>query len=68
MQVTMWVGVVVVMPPIPDISIPFNVAGLVGTLYTLVMGATLNVLLRKGKTKMGDEYNGRPREKFRRRG
>ena len=52
---------VVVIPPVPDLSMPFNVTRLLGTFYAFVMAATLNVLLRKATTKMGDEYNGRPR-------
>ena len=64
----MWGGTVVVMPPVPDLSMPFNVVGLVGTFYAFVIGATLNVLLRKATTKMGDEYNGRTRGKVRRKG
>ena len=67
-QATVWGGAVVVMPPVPDLSMPFNLAGLVKTFYAFVMAATLNVLLRKATTKMGDEYNGRPRAKVRKRG
>merc|ERR1719162_148813 len=46
------------MPPVPDLSMPFNIAGLTGTFYAFLIGTMLNMLLRKATTKMADEYKG----------
>merc|ERR1740136_533212 len=34
------------MPPVPDLSMPFNTIGLTGTFYAFLMGASLNLLLK----------------------
>eukprot|EP00555_Chaetoceros_dichaeta_P007033 CAMPEP_0198259008 /NCGR_PEP_ID=MMETSP1447-20131203/8301_1 /TAXON_ID=420782 /ORGANISM="Chaetoceros dichaeta, Strain CCMP1751" /LENGTH=205 /DNA_ID=CAMNT_0043946283 /DNA_START=198 /DNA_END=815 /DNA_ORIENTATION=+ len=46
------------MPPVPDLSMPFNIVGLTGTFYACLIGVTLNLLLRKATTTMADEYKG----------
>merc|ERR1719215_559825 len=36
-----------IMPPLPDTTMPFNVMCLSGTLFTFVIGSWMNVLVRK---------------------
>jgi len=46
------------MPPVPDLSMPFNAIGFTNTFYAFLIGSTLNVLLRKGTQKMSDDFKG----------
>jgi hypothetical protein len=41
-----------VLPPLPDRSMPFNVLSLVCTLYAFLIGSVLNILVRKGSDKI----------------
>jgi len=51
------------MPPVPDLSMPFNTIGLTGTFYAFLMGASLNLLLKKATTRMADKYKGVEKKK-----
>ena len=53
------------MPPVPDMSMPFNVISLACTLYAFIIGSLVNFLVRKGSQSVTDAYKGRkPRNKL----
>ena len=54
------------LPPLPDMSMPFNVLSLSCTLASFVIGALLNSLLRRGRDKL--KYDLYPESKPTRRG
>lgn len=46
--VTLWSNPLLILPPLPDQSMPFNVLSLTGTLvYAFVIGSFLNLVIRK---------------------
>ena len=47
-----------VMPPVPDISMPFNVISLVSSFYALIIGTIMNILIRRGSQKISDAFKG----------
>ena len=47
---------VIVMPPVPDLSMPFNVVSLTCTLYAFIIGSLINLLVRKSSKKIADKY------------
>ena len=56
---------VIIMPPVPDMSMPFNVISLACTLYAFIIGSLVNFLVRKGSQSITDAYKGRkPRNKL----
>ena len=56
---------VIIMPPVPDMSMPFNVISLVCTLYAFIVGSIGNFLVRKSSQSISDAYKGRkPRNKL----
>ena len=56
---------VIIMPPVPDMSMPFNVISLACTLYAFIIGSLVNFLVRKGSQSVTDAYKGRkPRNKL----
>mmetsp|Transcript_7475 Transcript_7475/g.20800 ORF Transcript_7475/g.20800 Transcript_7475/m.20800 type:complete len:706 (+) Transcript_7475:5698-7815(+) len=55
---------VIIMPPVPDMSMPFNVISLACTLYAFIVGSLVNFLVRKSSQSISDAYKGRkPRNK-----
>ena len=56
---------IIIMPPVPDMSMPFNVISLACTLYAFIIGSLINFLVRKGSQSISDAYKGRkPRNKL----
>ena len=56
---------VIIMPPVPDMSMPFNVISLACTLYAFIIGSMINLLVRKGSQSISDAHKGRkPRNKL----
>ena len=56
---------VIIMPPVPDMSMPFNVISLACTLYAFIVGSIGNFLVRKSSQSISDAYKGRkPRNKL----
>ena len=45
------------LPPLPDMSMPFNVLSLSCTLASFVIGAMINTLIRRGRDKLKYELN-----------
>jgi phosphatidylinositol glycan class T len=40
------------LPPVPDLSMPFNVISLTSSLYAYIVGAMITILVRKGSEKI----------------
>ena len=49
----------IVMPPVPDMSMPFNVVSLTCTLYAFIIGSMVNFLVRKSSQGVIDAYKGK---------
>ena len=49
----------IIMPPVPDMSMPFNVISLSCTLYAFIIGSMVNFLVRKSSQRISDAYKGR---------
>jgi hypothetical protein len=41
-----------VLPPVPDMSMPFNVISLTSSLYAYIIGTLLTILVRKGSERI----------------
>jgi len=52
----------IAMPPVPDMSMPFNVISLTCTLYAFVIGSMVNFLVRKSSQSISDAYKGKKEE------
>lgn len=67
-SVTLYSPSLLLMPPVPDMSMPFNVISLSCTLWALVLGSLLNILVRRGTESVRRELTGekekRPLEKL----
>ena len=46
------------MPPVPDMSMPFNVISLSCTLWAFVLGSIINILVRRGTESVKRELTG----------
>lgn len=46
------------LPPVPDMSMPFNVISLSCTVWAFVVGSLLNMLVRRGSESMKREFTG----------
>lgn len=55
-QVRLYSPSVLVVPPVPDMSMPYNVISLTCTLYSLVFGTLMTTLLKKGSQKIKEKY------------
>ena len=51
-----------ILPPVPDMTMPFNVIALSTSLYALLLGTTINLLLRKASQSVSDSYKGLKRK------
>ena len=49
---------VLVIPPVPDMSMPFNVISLSCTLWAFVLGSLLNILVRRGTESIKRDFTG----------
>ena len=68
-SVTVYSPSLVILPPVPDMSMPFNVISLSCTLWAFVLGSLLNTLVRRGTESVKRELTGekekRPIDKLR---
>jgi hypothetical protein len=48
---------VLLLPPLPDLSMPFNVLSLTCTLYAFVIGSTMSLLIRKASQGVQEELD-----------
>ena len=66
---TLYSSSLLVLPPVPDMSMPFNVISLSCTLFAFVLGSLLNILVRRGteyiKRELTGEEEKRPIHKIR---
>lgn len=47
-----------VMPPVPDMSMPFNVISLCGTCLAILVGTTINLIIKKSSQSVSDALQG----------
>jgi phosphatidylinositol glycan class T len=45
-----------IMPPVPDMSMPFNILSLTSTLYAFCIGGLVNLLVRKSSERIKRQY------------
>ena len=50
--VTVYSSPLIIMPPIPDMSMPFNVVSITSTFFAFVVGSLLNILVRKSSERI----------------
>jgi hypothetical protein len=50
--VTVYGAPLIIMPPIPDMSMPFNVISITSTFFVFVLGSLLNILVRKASERI----------------
>ena len=66
---TLYSPSLLIMPPVPDMSMPFNVISLSCTLWAFVLGSMINILVRRGTESIKREFTGekekRPIDKLR---
>ena len=55
---TVYSNSLLIMPPVPDLSMPFNVMSITCTFFALIIGSTINITIRKSREKMRDRLNG----------
>merc|ERR1711957_325829 len=55
---TLYSPSLLLIPPVPDMSMPFNVISLSCTLWAFVLGSLLNILVRRGTESVKRELTG----------
>jgi len=55
---TLYSPSLLLIPPVPDMSMPFNVISLSCTLWAFVLGSLLNILVRRGTESVKREFTG----------
>ena len=51
-KTTVYSNSLLLLPPVPDLSMPFNVISLTSSLYAYIIGAIITILVRKGSEKI----------------
>jgi hypothetical protein len=49
----------IIMPPVPDLSMPYNVISLFSTFCALIIGTIINITIKKSREKVRDQLNGK---------
>jgi hypothetical protein len=57
-SITLFTPSLLLLPPVPDMSMPFNVISLSCTLWAFVLGSLLNILVRRGTESVKRELTG----------
>jgi hypothetical protein len=57
-SITLFTTSLLLLPPVPDMSMPFNVISLSCTLWAFVLGSLLNILVRRGTESVKRELTG----------
>ncbi len=47
-----------IMPPVPDLSMPFNVISITSTLFALIIGTFINLLIHKSRESIKEKFDG----------
>ena len=55
---TLYSSSILLLPPVPDMSMPFNVISLSCTLWAFVLGSLLNILVRRATESVKSEFTG----------
>ena len=48
-----------IMPPVPDLSMPFNVISIASTFFALIIGTTINITIKKCREQVTDQLQGK---------
>eukprot|EP00579_Thalassiosira_antarctica_P010352 CAMPEP_0201917940 /NCGR_PEP_ID=MMETSP0903-20130614/7208_1 /ASSEMBLY_ACC=CAM_ASM_000552 /TAXON_ID=420261 /ORGANISM="Thalassiosira antarctica, Strain CCMP982" /LENGTH=784 /DNA_ID=CAMNT_0048454113 /DNA_START=1 /DNA_END=2355 /DNA_ORIENTATION=+ len=62
-SITLYSPSLLVLPPVPDMSMPFNVISLSCTLWAFILGSLLNILVRRGTESIKREFTGEKEKK-----
>ncbi len=57
-HVNTYSNALLIMPPVPDLSMPYNVISIVCTFFALIMGTTMNLTIRKSREGVVDQIKG----------
>jgi phosphatidylinositol glycan class T len=60
---TLYSTSLLIMSPVPDMSMPFNVISLSCTLWAFVLGSLLNILVKRGTESIKREFTGEREKK-----
>lgn len=60
---TTYSNALLIMPPVPDLSMPFNVISIVSTFFALIVGSIMNITIRKSREKVSEQLNGKVHNK-----
>jgi hypothetical protein len=52
-----------IMPPVPDLSMPYNVISITSTFFALIIGTIINITIRRANQSLKDQYNGSVRKR-----
>ena len=63
-SITLFTTSLLLLPPVPDMSMPFNVISLSCTLWAFVLGSLLNILVRRGTESVKRELTGEKEKKM----
>lgn len=58
MNVQLYSNALLVMPPVPDMSMPFNVIALCSTCFALLIGTAMNLIIKKSSQSVSDKLKG----------
>jgi hypothetical protein len=56
--VELFSNALLIMPPVPDMSMPFNVISLCGTCFAILIGTAINLIIKKSSQSVHDSLKG----------
>jgi phosphatidylinositol glycan class T len=54
----LYTNALLVMPPVPDMSMPFNVISLSSTCFAIIIATSINLIIKKSSQSISDKLNG----------
>ena len=57
-NVQLYSNALLIMPPVPDMSMPFNVISLCGTCFAIIIGTSINMIIKKSSQGVSDTLKG----------
>jgi hypothetical protein len=55
---TLYTNALLIMPPVPDMSMPFNVIAIASTLIAIFLGTSMRFITNKASERMSNQYKG----------
>ena len=57
-EATMYSNALLLMPPVPDMSMPFNVIAVASTLIAIFLGTSMRFITNKASERLSNQYKG----------